>query len=334
MKEAEIRPRALFDEFLAIAKRDIDIFFSDRRGFVKVGCPACAANRSEESFVKDGFSYQMCADCGSLFVSPRPTQVMIDCFYRDSETSRFWAERFFPETAPARRVQIFRPRAQMLQDLIQRFGVPAPRVLVGVGAGYGIFLEEVRALGIVDETVAIEPSRDLARTCAARGFRTIDKPVEQVGPQECRAAIATSFEMLEHLFAPEDFLRAVRGILMPGGLLVFTTLTVSGWDMQVLWERSKSISPPHHINLLTTEGLARLVERLGFRLEEIATPCRLDVDIVQNTLIDEPSTTLPRFAAYLLRHRDPEEWADFQAFLQRHALSSHVRVTARRPEHA
>ena len=106
MNESDIRPRALFDEFLAIAERDIQIFFSDHRNFVPVECPACGSSRSAESFVKHGFTYRVCGDCGSLFVSPRPTRAMIDRFYRDSETSRFWAERFFPETADARRVQL------------------------------------------------------------------------------------------------------------------------------------------------------------------------------------------------------------------------------------
>jgi hypothetical protein len=113
--------------------------------------------------------------------------------------------------------------------------------------------------------------------------------------------------------------------------LVFTTLTVSGWDIQVLWERSKSISPPHHINLMSTEGLARLVERTGLLVEEIATPGELDVDIVRNMLQEEPALPLPPFVRYMLQRRGPEAWADFQAFLRQHALSSHVRVTARRP---
>lgn len=331
MRESDIRPRALFDEFLAIAKADIGTFFSEHQAFVPVDCPACAESPRAPSFIKEAFAYCECARCGTLFVSPRPTEAMIDRFYRESATSRFWADRFFPETAGARREQIFRPRARMVADLIERFGVPAPRVIADVGAGYGIFLEEMRALDVAADLVAIEPSRDLARTLRERGLRVVEKPLEQVAAGECRATVATSFEVVEHLFAPAAFLRAVGRLLEPGGLLVFTTLTVSGWDMQVLWEHSKSIAPPHHLNLMSTEGLEILTCRAGFVVEEIATPGELDVDIVRNMLHAAPSLPVPRFARYLLQHRGARAWSDFQAFLQTHALSSHVRVTARRP---
>lgn len=158
----------------------------------------------------------------------------------------------------------------------------------------------------------------------------IDKGVEEVAPDELQAAVVTSFEVLEHLYSPADFLGHIYEVLLPGGLLIFTTLTISGWDLQVLWDQSKSISPPHHINLLSTEGLEKLVRRVGFWVEEIVTPGKLDVDIVRNMLAENPALSLPRFASYLLRRRDDTTWQAFQEFLQKHRLSSHVRVVARK----
>ena len=331
MKEHEIRPRELFDAYLEVARQDINVFFADQDAFVDVACPACASADASTSFTKHGMRYCICGACESLFMSPRPTREAIDRYYRESASSKFWAERFFPETAEARRVQIFRPRAEMIADLVGRIDVPSPRVVADVGAGYGIFLEELERLSVFDEVVAIEPSTDLAQTCIARGFRVIERTVEDVRPEDLRASVMTSFEVLEHLFDPVDFLVSIRRLLAPGGLLVFTTLTSSGWDIQTLWERSKSVSPPHHINLLTTEGLTQLVERAGLELVEMATPGKLDVDIVHNMLSEDPALELPRFAEYVLRRRGPDTWAALQTFLQDHQLSSHVRVVARAP---
>lgn len=330
MKEFEIRPQVLFDEFLSVAKQDIAVFFSDHDRFEKVACPACASTSAEIAFVKHNFTYCTCQSCGSLYASPRPSAEMINRYYRESASSKFWAQRFFPETAEARRAQIFKPRAESIHHLIAQFGVPSPRVLTEVGAGYGIFLEEMRKVGGVDEIVAIEPSHDLARCCRERGFRVIEKPIEEVGSGEVQAAVVTSFEVLEHLYCPADFLGHIRDVMMVGGLLIFTTLTISGWDLQVLWDQSKSISPPHHINLLSIEGLQELVQRVGFRVEEMTTPGKLDVDIVRNMLIENPSLPVPRFAKYLLQRRNPSTWQAFQEFLQQNRLSSHVRVVARK----
>ena len=333
MKEFEIRPRALFDEYLAIAKNDIAVYFSDTDAFEEVVCPACGAAEAEHAFVKHGFTYCTCQTCGSLYVSPRPTAEMINRYYRESASSKFWAQRFFPETAEARRVQIFRPRAETINRLIEQFGIPHPRIVADVGAGYGIFLEELQRSGGFDEVVAIEPSRDLAQTCRDRGFRVIEKTVEEVTPDELQAAVMTSFEVLEHLYSPADFLRHIYDVLLPGGLLIFTTLTISGWDLQVLWDQSKSISPPHHINLISTEGFEKLVRCVGFRVEEIVTPGKLDVDIVRNMIAENPALSLPRFPSYLLRQRDDSTGQAFQEFLQKHCLSSHVRVVARKVWH-
>jgi len=331
MREHEIRPRELFDSFLEAARRDIEVYFAASSQFVAVRCPACDSEDGNPSFVKNGMQYVECADCGSLFMSPRPTREMIDRYYRESESSRFWAQRFFPETAEPRRRLIFRPRAEVLTKLLLRLDLPRPRVAADIGSGFGIFLEELRSLGAFEEVVGIEPSTELACASRERGFRILEYPVESLGAGDLQASVLTSFEVIEYLYSPLDFLLSAGRLLSPGGIIMFTTLTCSGWDIRLLWERSKSVSPPHHINLLSTEGLERLIRRSGLELIEIVTPGKLDVDIVGNMLNEDPGTPLDRFSSYLLRHRGDEARADLQELLQRHRLSSHVRVVARAP---
>lgn len=329
MKEYDIRPRKLFDAFLEVSRRDIAAFFSETDKFVNITCPACDSSCGIPSFVKHGMQYCECDRCGSLYMSPRPTRNMIDRYYRESESSKFWAERFFPETAEARREKIFRPRALTLVELLDRVTIPSPAIVADIGAGYGIFLEELAALDAFEAVVAIEPSVELARRCRDRGYRVLEKPIEDLTHEDLQASVLTSFEVIEHLFAPVDFLYAARRLLLPGGVLMFTTLTASGWDIRTLWERSKSVSPPHHINLMTTEGLFALVSRAGFDVIEITTPGQLDLDIVNNMLDEDPNMLIDRFSKYLLRQRGSETHTEFQKLLQEHQLSSHVRVLAR-----
>ena len=332
MKEFEIRPAALFNDFLEVARKDIAVFFSDVDRFVDLGCPAWGSDGSVFSFKKHDMSYRECSDCGSLFMSPRPTQAMIDDYYRRSDSSKFWAERFFPETAEARRELIFKPRAELLKSITERFSVPEPRVFGDIGAGIGLFLDEVKDLGFFEEIVAVEPSSELAKVCREKGYPVVESTLEDAAESDFKVSVASSFEVIEHLFQPVEFLRSAKSILKPGGLFIFTTLTCSGWDIQNLWKESKSVSPPHHINLITTEGLEKIVQHAGLELVELTTPGKLDVDIAVNMLNETPDLELERFATYLLRKRGPECHAAFQKFLQDHRLSSHALVVARVPE--
>lgn len=330
MNELEIRPQKLFDEYLKISMQDIEHFFSQHELFVEIPCPACKSNLTHFAFEKHAFCYRTCEECLSLFVSPRPTEEMIEDYYKTSASSKFWAERFFPETAEARRQKIFRSRAKLISELVSRFKVPEPISLVDVGAGFGIFLEEIKETGNFSDILAIEPSADLAKCCRDKGFRVIEKSVENIEDNELQVSVACSFEVLEHLFDPEKFISSMKKLLRHGGLMIFTTLTISGLDLQVLWNHSKSISPPHHINFLSVEGLRKLLARCGLEEIEICTPGQLDVDIIRNTMQEMPDLQVPRFMEYLIKNRCQDTFNQLQAFLQANNLSSHARVIARK----
>lgn len=330
MKEYEIRPKEIFDEYLKISKHDSDRFFSDHRAFVEMPCPACKSNDTHFSFKKNSFSYRICNDCATLFVSPRPTEAMINNYYRKSASSKFWAERFFPETAEARRIKIFRPRAQLVSKLISNLKMQKPIVLADVGSGFGIFLQEAQTTGTFDEVVGIEPSVDLARCCREKEFRVIEKPIEKIRGNELQASVVCSFEVLEHLFDPEKFIKGMKRILKPCGIMIFTTLSISGLDLQVLWKNSKSISPPHHLNFLSVEGLKEIIKRCGLEEIDICTPGKLDLDIIRNTMQEMPKLPVPRFIEYVIKQRGQKTLEQFQEFLQANNLSSHARVVARK----
>jgi SAM-dependent methyltransferase len=329
MKEAEIRPAALFERYLELSRRDIETFFSDHTGFADVACPACGDSAGSLAFVKLGFDYRTCDGCASLYLSPRPSIEMQSDYARNSEAVEFWSTHFYRETAEARRERMFKPRAQQVRKLVED-GLAAAGVIADIGAGYGIFLEELKALGGFERIVAVEPAPGLADVCRQKGFPVIEKFVEDVEDGEIGSDLTTAFEVIEHVFEPVDFLTACRNTLKPGGMLLFTTLTITGFDLQVLWSASNSIYPPHHINLLSIDGLKSLVERSGLELVQISTPGRLDVDIVSNAIQSMPGLEVDRFAR-TLASMPSEVREDFQAFLQRANLSSHVRVLARRP---
>lgn len=66
MKEEEICPAKIFDEYLRLAREDTDIYLgtAERKNG---GCPACET-KGVSAFVKYGFSYETCTDCLPLFI--------------------------------------------------------------------------------------------------------------------------------------------------------------------------------------------------------------------------------------------------------------------------
>jgi SAM-dependent methyltransferase len=330
LREEDIRPRPLLDEFFVRLRRDAERLARRRAEFVDVPCPMCGARPGAPAFEKDGFPYAVCPGCESLFASPRPSAEALEDYAANSEAVRFWSSHFYRETAAARRVQMFRPRARLAADLVARGLVRADARFVDIGAGYGLFLEELRDLGAFGALVGIEPDPALAAICRTAGFDVVEALVEDLSPGRIRADVAAAFEVIEHVFDPLAFLVSCARVLEPGGLLLFTTLTISGFDLQVLWDQSRSITPPQHLNFGSVHGLERLIARAGLEIVSVTTPGRLDVDIVRNRLEADPALRVPRFARAIAQAPEATRQA-FQQFLSEHRLSSHIQCLARKP---
>jgi SAM-dependent methyltransferase len=327
LKEKNIRPTNLFEEYLRLSSEDAEKCFGDVER-VKISCPACESNESKKEFVKNGFEYVSCMCCRTLYLNPRPTIESFEKFYNSSISSNYWAETFFPAVAESRRELIFRPRVKRLQSLCCDMDI-SPKVVMDVGAGYGIFLEEFKEEMPDIRTIAIEPSKNLADICRKKGFEVVEDIAEKVSGYESAADLVVCFEVLEHIHNPLQFVSTLSKFVAPGGYLMVSTLGVDGFDIQMLWEKSNSVSPPHHINFFSVEGFRRLFERAGMIDINITTPGVLDVDIVRNAFQSDPSVLEgQRFLQKVIEDDKLAEY--FQDFLKSSKLSSHTWVLAKK----
>lgn len=328
MKESDIRPEHLHLRYLELSAQDAEKCFSGVERKL-IDCVACGKPNRRVAFEKNGFGYVCCEACGSLYQSPRPTIDAFEAFYRDSESSRYWAEEFFPAVAEARRDTIFRPRVERLAELCVGKGITIDR-LIDVGAGFGIFLDEWRHRFPKTELVAIEPSRKLAQRCRDLGFMVVEEIVENAADKSGDADLVVCFEVFEHVYDPLTFIRTLLKVVRPGGYLFVSTLGVDGYDIQTLWENSNSVFPPHHINFLSIAGFETVFRRAGLSNVHISTPGRLDVDIVRNAFKRAPAILDGNHFAKLLV-KDDARGAVFQKFLAENKLSSHTWVLGQRP---
>ena len=325
MKEEEIRPNDIFNEYLRLCALDTKKYFKDAPKEV-IACPACN-KKGRHAFRKNDFDYELCEDCSTLYVSPRPVSSAFEKYYMEAPSVKYWSTTFYKETAKARREKIWKPKAQMIFDEIRRFGTE-DSAIIDIGGGYGIFAEEMQLL--IDQPVTvIEPGPHLARVCRDKNIKVIEKFLEKVRREDLPSGSKAfvSFELFEHLYDPGDFLRRLKELMNSGDLFIFTTLSGTGVDIQSLWKDSRSVSPPHHLNFLNPFSVRFLLDRIGLEPLEITTPGKLDIDIMSN----DYNQIKDRFWRTFISNASTSEKECWQSFIAERGWSSHMMVCCRKP---
>lgn len=327
MKEQEIRPKVLLKRYIELSAQDaVTCFNGVERD--NIACVACASEDVSFQFDKSGFSYFKCNQCGTLYQNPRPPLEAFDRFYQYSESSKYWAEVFFPAVAEVRREKIFRPRVKRLVTLCKDYDISVKRI-IDVGAGYGIFLDEWRKIFPHAEAIAIEPSATLAEECRSKGIEVVESIVEHVNGYDNYADLVVCFEVLEHVHDPLEFVKVLKKMVSNDGFLLVSTLGIDGFDLQVLGSKSAQVSPPHHINFISISGFEYLFKRAGFADVDVITPGKLDVDIVRNAVLENPGLLESNTFIQRILNSDSASKA-FQKFLSENRMSSHTWVIGRK----
>jgi len=327
LSEHELCPDELLSDQEAAFARDIARLQARQSEFVAVACPACGADRFEPAFRKFGFSFVRCVVCATIYMSPRPSERVMADYYANSENYQYWAKHIFPASEAARREKIHKPWLARLMDMVRRYGIGMDR-LVEIGPGFGTFCSvaiEARAFG---EVVAVEPTPELAQACRERGVPVVEQRVEDAAAHLAPADVVVAFEVIEHLFEPARFIREAARLVKPGGLLVLSCPNGMGFDIAELGPESLAVDA-EHVNLFNPASLARLVESAGFETLEVATPGRLDAELVRDTVLaGKRALSSPFLRRVLIDEWDRLGWP-FQQFLAANGLSAHMWLAAR-----
>jgi len=331
LREAAIRPRAFYHEYVRRLEIDARRFLAESRELRPHACPGCGGQDSAPAFAKLGFEYRRCATCRSLFVSPRPPAAALAQFVRSAGALDFWRREFSSETAQERTRGVFRPRARWIEASLGSY-TGAPGSLVDVQTKSVGLLQAIVDLGVFPRSWSVAPQVAEREVRAIAGVEVVETLDALVAAHAGEIGVVVAHECLERAPDPASFIAQIVRCLRPGGLLFATTLNASGFDIQVLGPRSRSLLPPLQLNVLTLEGLQRLLEGHGLELLELSTPGQLDTEIVRHALEEDAALALPPFASELVGYRDEAVHQAFQEFLQGARLSSHVRLAARRVE--
>jgi 2-polyprenyl-6-hydroxyphenyl methylase/3-demethylubiquinone-9 3-methyltransferase len=115
--------------------------------------------------------------------------------------------------------------------------------------------------------------------------------------------IIVHFELIEHLIDPFTFMENLNCLLNSEGLMIFTTPNSNGLeeissDYNSYKLIAPSIFPPLHLNAFNTYNITHFAIRTNFKVLQIKTPGKLDVDMISLTkdyLKDEGLKMLSEF---------------------------------------
>ena len=110
--------------------------------------------------------------------------------------------------------------------------------------------------------------------------------------------------------------------------IILTCPNGMGFDIQLLKEKSDSIDH-EHINYFNPSSIQQLYARAGFKVIQLNTPGKLDVDIVVNKIKKNKIKAIGDFVCkFILNSKDQKVKANFQKFLTKNNLSSNMWVVA------
>ena len=323
MKENEIRPKRLFKKFLYLASKDVKKFFKNKN--ININCVACK-NKGKFTFKKYNFSYCVCPKCKTLYVNPRPEENNFLNYYKKSNSIKFLADKLYKKTENARRKKIWKPKAKIILDKLKKNNIRNCSY-VDIGGGYGIFAEEISKRK-KNNVLVIEPSPFMAEQCRRKKINVIQKFLESVKKEDLpkKQKCFTCFELFEHLHNPSKFIKNLRKIMNKGDIFIFTTLSSLGADILALWNNSRSVNPPHHINFFNPNSIRIFLKRHKLKIIDISTPGKIDVDILEN----DKHLIKDKFWKFFFKYATEHHKEKMQDFISRNNLSSHMMVICKK----
>lgn len=222
----------------------------------EVSCPVCDGPEARTYATVRGWRIARCAACGMRFVSPRPDEAALLELYTGRGTNPFMDPRF----------ESFESELPGLTSLVKRIQarLPAGRLLE-LGCGRGDLLRVAREAGFEAE------GSDLygGAVPEAEGVRLHDGFLRDLAfPAESFDGVITR-NTLEHLTVPAVELREIHRVLRPGGIL-YVKVPNARWEdgplCRLAFGRPHVFDPPWHLNHFRPSDLARLLQRVGFRV--------------------------------------------------------------------
>jgi len=323
LKKQEIQPSAMLKEYKSLLSKDLKKLFS-AESLQDAFCPVTGEQEIKQSFSRMGMEYHVSRSLGNIYLSLQPTMNALKSFYLESEARKFWHTQLWLETKAMRKEKIILPQLQWIHGFINQY-FPMENISIAE------FLPNHWGYNMVASEVFQDVNYTLVNALFNPDLIDDDIKIISISENEENGSkdAALLFEALDRTVDSRKLLESAKNTLKPGGLCFITCLLASGFEVQLLGERSGIFVPPERMNIMSFEGMKRLIKDIGgFEILEFSTPGVLDIPNV----IDQISeTNNSGFFDYIFKLRQDSELVEsFQEFLQFNCLGTFGRLVLKK----
>jgi 2-polyprenyl-3-methyl-5-hydroxy-6-metoxy-1,4-benzoquinol methylase len=213
-------------------------------------CPLCDSARSSVHMDFPEIPVVKCAACGFIHSSRVLTGQSLTHYYENN----FGSER---------QMQGQMVNASVNQVALGRLlDLRSVRRILDVGTGYGFLLKTLADSG--HEVTGVELSRqEAAFAHNSLGVDVRNQLLADAGLQPGSFDLVTTFEVIEHIPRPVEFLQELTAHVKPGGLLLVMTDNFEGRMAQALGAGFPKWIPHSHISHFSPDTLRAALQRAG-----------------------------------------------------------------------
>jgi 2-polyprenyl-3-methyl-5-hydroxy-6-metoxy-1,4-benzoquinol methylase len=256
------------------------------------GCPLCGGRKAVTFIPFPSIPVVRCGSCSFLYSSR---------VFADGQLATYYEEGFGGTRHRQGQLVNASVNSMVLERLVE-FGAVA--TLLDVGTGYGFLLKELSAHHELRAT-GVEVSRQEAgHAKQVLGLDVRNCTLAESGLERESHDLVTTFEVIEHVPHPRQFLAELADYVKPGGHLVVMTDNFDSRMAQSLGAAFPKWIPHSHISHFAPRTLTKAIEATG------------TLDIVRS-LSYTPWEVLLRDAYYKLRgiRKQPAEAFDLEGTL-------------------
>jgi 2-polyprenyl-3-methyl-5-hydroxy-6-metoxy-1,4-benzoquinol methylase len=233
-------------------------------GDTELSCPICHSNKISLYLEKNGCLIRQCGKCGFVFVRPLP-----------QNTENFYAESYFyknGKTADNSGYTDYEKDKMSMEGVFYSYLAELEKFtkakkIFDVGAATGYFLDLAKLKGW--QTGGNEISSYAAQVAQNKGHNVVtgDLTKADIAPGSYDAV--TMWDVLGHVWDPQENLNKVNKILVSGGILAINTIDRGSLWARLCGKKWLMLVPPEHLHYFNASDLKILLSRAGFDVVEI-----------------------------------------------------------------